>query len=142
VEIKYLMIRASHLDPLLRVLTDCRDGRLCTSELLVKLGGNRRMITQLVVELQQCGLIEKSVLRTGKGRPKHMLRTTALGEEFLSRYSELMRLPVQSNDNDLAKAIRQAEFARRLVEQNISPYARFQEVNRIVKHIAGTEQAR
>jgi len=136
------MIQASHLDSLLRLLIDCRDGRLCTSELLVKLGGNRGTIMQLVVELQQCGLIEKNVLRTGKGRPKHMLRTTALGEEFLSRYSELMRTPVQSNDNDLAKAIRQAEFARRLVKQNISPYARFQVVNRIVKHIASTEQAR
>jgi DNA-binding HxlR family transcriptional regulator len=142
VEIKSVMIRTPDLPSLLRLLAHCHEGKLCVSELLIRTGGNRRMILQLLAELQECGLLEKNVLRNGKGRPKHMLHTTALGEQFLSRYSELMRIPVQSNDNDLRKAIGQAEFARRLVEQNVSPYARFQEVNRIAKHIAGTEETR
>ncbi len=94
----------------------------------------------IVTELQQHGLLEKTVEGNRRGRPRHMLRTTALGEQFLARYDELTRVPLQSSDNDLRKAIRQAEAARRVVQQKISPYARFREVNKIVKHIASTAQ--
>ena len=125
-----------------RVLSACNGAGLCLSRLATELGGNRERTILLVTELQHHGLLQKTVERNRRGRPRHMLRTTALGEQFLARYDELMRIPLQSSDNDLRKAIRQAEAARRLEQQNISPYARFREVNKIVKHIASTAQTR
>jgi len=125
-----------------RVLSICNDTELCLSRLATQLRGNRERAILLVTDLQQCGLLERVVEKNGRGRPRHTLHAAALGHEFLTRYNELMRMPLQSSDNDLRKAVRQADAVRRLEQQNISPYARFREVNKIVKHIASTAQTR
>jgi hypothetical protein len=76
-----------------------------------------------------------------KGRPQHLLHTTALGEQFIEQYNRLLNLRLHINDNDIKKALRQSELTRRLIEQRINPYSRFQEVNEIARNIARTTQA-
>jgi hypothetical protein len=43
-----------------------------------------------------------------------------------------------SNDNDIRKAIHQADLAKSLEERGVSPYARFQELNQMARNIAKT----
>ena len=69
-----------------------------------------------------------------------MLRTTPLGEQFMEQYDRLLNLRLHCNENDIKKALHQAELARRLVEQGLSPYVRFQEVNELARNIASSAQ--
>lgn len=69
-----------------------------------------------------------------------MLRTTPLGEQFMEQYDRLLNLRLHCNENDIKKALHQADLARRLVEQGLSPYVRFQEVNELARNIASSAQ--
>ena len=69
-----------------------------------------------------------------------MLRTTPLGDQFMEQYDRLLNLRLHCNENDIKKALHQADLARRLVEQGLSPYVRFQEVNELARNIASSAQ--
>jgi len=69
-----------------------------------------------------------------------LLRTTPLGEQFMEQYDRLLNLRLHCNENDIKKALHQADLARRLVEQGLSPYVRFQEVNELARNIASSAQ--
>jgi hypothetical protein len=58
----------------------------------------------------------------------------------MEQYGRLLNLRLYSNDNDIKKAVRQADLARRLMEQQVSPYGRFQEVLDLARNIASTAQ--
>ena len=67
-----------------------------------------------------------------------MLRTTVLGEQYVREYRRLTDLRLFSNDNDIKKALHQADLAAKLDEQKISPYVRFQEINELARNIRRT----
>ena len=123
-----------------RALSLCNEAVLSVSQLAGKMGGNHAKMIDLIRELQTRGLLLRTTERRGKGRPLCLLHTTPLGQQFMEQYNRLLNLRLLSNDNDIKKALHQADLARRLLEQQISPYARFQEVNELARNIASTAQ--
>jgi DNA-binding PadR family transcriptional regulator len=94
---------------------------------------------ELIKELKARGLLLPETSRKrGVGRPRQYLRVTPIGKQFVLQYIRLRDLSLRSNENDIKKALHQSELTRRLVENGILPYARFQEVNELARNIAGT----
>jgi len=122
-----------------RILSYCLEADLSVSELVGKMGGSHDRTMALIKELEAGSLLLPEASREqGVGRPRQILRPTAIGKQFVREYNHLRALPLRSNENDIKKALHQAELARRLVESGISPYARFQEVNQLARNIAST----
>jgi predicted ArsR family transcriptional regulator len=112
---------------------------LSVSELVGKMGGSHDRTMELIGELKARGLLLPETSRKQSvGRPRQYLRATPIGKQFVREYDHLRDLSLRSNENDIKKALHQAELARRLVESGIPPYARFQEVNEIARNIAST----
>jgi len=128
------------LEPASRVLSLCNENALSVSQLSSKIGGNHARLIELARELQARALLNRTKVSRGRGRPRSLLRTTALGEQFVEEYDRLLNLRLHCNDNDIKKGLRQADLARRLLEQHVDPYARFQEVNELATNIARTAQ--
>ena len=123
-----------------RVLSLCRQVALSVSQLASEVGGNHEQVIELMKELRSRGLLRRTVEKRRHGRPAHLLRTTPLGEAFVEDYKRLMHMRLLCNPNDIQKALRQAELTQRLSEQ-VSVYARFQEVNELTRNIASATQA-
>ena len=123
-----------------RALSHCHETALSVSQLVDQMRGNHEKLINLLGELHTRGLLLKTKERRGKGRPQCLLRTTPLGEQFMEQYDRLLNLRLHCNENDIKKALHQAELARRLVEQGLSPYVRFQEVNELARNIASSAQ--
>jgi hypothetical protein len=121
-----------------KALSHCSETALSVSQFLGKMGGNHARAIELARELQARGLLLSSTERQNRGRPQCLLRTSPLGEQFMRDHARLLNLRLYSNDNDIKRALHQANLARKLIEQQISPYARFQEVNELARNIAGT----
>jgi DNA-binding PadR family transcriptional regulator len=95
----------------------------------------------LIKQLEQRSLLLPRISRNhGVGRPRKYLRTTPIGKQFITEYNHLADLSLRSNDNDLKKALHQAELTQRLVEMGLSPYTKFQEINEIARNIARTAE--
>ncbi len=113
------------------------------SELGKKMGGSHDRTMALIKELKACSLLLPEVARRqGVGRPRQILRATPIGKQFVREYNHLRDLPLRSNENDIKKALHQAELARRLVESGISPYARLEEINQLARNIASTAKVK
>lgn len=123
-----------------RALSHCHETALSVSQLVDQMRGNHEKLINLIGELHTRGLLLKTKERRGRGRPQCLLRTTPLGEQFMEQYDHLLNLRLHCNENDIKKALHQAELARRLVEQGLSPYVRFQEVNELARNIASSAQ--
>ncbi len=130
------------LDPELasRALSLCNPSALSVSQLANRMGGNHARLIDLIRALQARRLLLRTTERYGKGRPRHLLRTTSLGEQFIEEYHRLLNLRLHCNDNDIKRALDQADQARALTQQRIAPYARFHEVNELARNIASTAQ--
>ena len=123
-----------------RALSHCSEAVLSVSQLAEKMGGNHAKLIDLIRELQARGLLTRTTESRGRGRPLSLLSTTPLGEQFIEEYDRLLSLRLHCNDNDIKKALRQAHLARKLLEQQVSPYVRFQEVSELARNIASTAQ--
>ena len=123
-----------------RALSHCHETDLSVSQLVDQMRGNHEKLINLIGELHTRGLLLKTKERRGRGRPQCLLRTTPLGEQFMEQYDRLLNLRLHCNENDIKKALHQADLARRLVEQGLSPYVRFQEVNELARNIASSAQ--
>lgn len=127
------------IDLAARVLSCCVEADLSVSELVGRMGGSHDTTMALIKELEARSLLlPEPRRRRVVGRPRQCLRATPIGKEFVKQYDRLSSLSLRSNENDIKKALRQAELARRLVERGIPPYVRFQEVNEIARNIAST----
>lgn len=130
------------IDRAAMLLSYCSETALPVSELVRKAGRNHERIMALIRELEERGLLLLKISKDhSRGRPRHLLRPTPLGEQFVQEYRQLLNLPLHSNNNDIKKALYQADLAQRLVEQQISPYVRFQEINELARNITRTAQA-
>jgi predicted transcriptional regulator len=122
-----------------KLLTLCSDIALPVTQLAQRATGNHENTIALMHDLELCRLLQREkFVAHQRGRPRHMVRTSTLGKRFIHEYQYLLNLRLHANDNDIRKAIRQADLAQRLVEQGISPYARFQEINKLARNIART----
>jgi DNA-binding HxlR family transcriptional regulator len=125
------------------ILSYCNGADLSVSELTRKIGGNCENTMSQLKELKERSLLLSEILREQNvGRPKQLLRLTPIGKQFLRECERLRNLSLRSSDNDLRKALHQAELARRLVERGIYPYERFQEINELARNIASTAKAK
>ena len=125
------------------ILSYCNEADLSVSELTRKMGGHYENTMAQLKELKERSLLQSEILREQNvGRPKQLLRPTPIGKQFLRECERLRNLSLRSSDNDLRKALHQAELARKLVERGISPYERFQEINEIARNIASTAKAK
>lgn len=132
------------IDQAAAILSYCSGGEdaLTVSGLVNKTGWNHQKTSALIRELEERGLLLREIYREGnRGRPQHLLRPTALGEQFSRNYKQLLNLSLRSNRSDIKKALHQAHLAQRLVDQGISPYARFWEMNSLAWNIRRTAQA-
>lgn len=125
------------------ILSYCTETDLTVSELARKLGGSHDKMMALIKELKARSLLLQEISRKESvGRPRQYLRSTPIGKQFVREYRRLRDLALHSNDNDIRKALHQAELAQRLVEHGISPYARFQEINQLARNIASTAKVK
>jgi len=121
------------------LLSCCSEAPLPVSELVRRAAGNHENTIVLIRELKRGGLLLQEISHEhGRGRPRYMLRPTPLGRRFVQTHRQLLNLPLRSNHNDIEKALHQADLAQRLVDHQISPYARFQEINKLARNIART----
>ena len=126
-----------------KILSICDGSGLSVSEIAHKVGGNHGKVIETLNELHSRSLVQlRFEKRKSRGRPKHLVKTTPLGRQFVEEYGRLMGLRLQSRDSDIRKALHQADLAQELREHGISPYARFQEINEIARNIARTAQAK
>ena len=129
------------IDLAANILSYCSESELSVSDLIRKVSANHDKTMALIKQLEQRSLLLPRTSRNhGVGRPRKYLRTTPIGKQFITECNHLYDLSLRSNDNDLKKALHQAELAQRLVERGLSPYARFQEINEIARNIARTAE--
>jgi DNA-binding MarR family transcriptional regulator len=129
------------LDLAARILSSCSESTLTVSDLIRKVRGNHDKTMALIKQLEKRSLLLPEISRNyGMGRPRKYMRLTPIGRQFIAECNLLYDLSVRSNDNDIKKALHQAELAQKLVESGISPYARFQEINEIARNIARTAE--
>lgn len=129
------------IDRAATALSHCDEAVLSVSELASRMGGKHGNMIELFRELHARGLLLRITEKQSRGRPKHLLRTSPLGEQFVEQYHRLLDLRLFSNDNDIKKALHHAELTQMLEEHQISVYARFQEVTELASNIASTAQA-
>ena len=129
------------IDLAAKILSYCSESELAVSHLTRKVSGNHDKTMALIKQLEERSLLLPRISRNHSvGRPRKYLHTTPLGEQFIAECKRLYDLSLRSNDNDLKKALHQAELAQKLVESGLSPYARFQEINEIARNIARTAE--
>jgi predicted transcriptional regulator len=129
------------IDLAAKILSYCNESELAVSDLTRKVSGNHDKTMALIKQLEERRLLLPRISRNHSiGRPRKYLRTTPIGKQFITECNHLYDLSLRSNDNDLEKALHQAELAQRLVESGLSPYARFQEMNEIARNIARTAE--
>jgi DNA-binding MarR family transcriptional regulator len=88
----------------------------------------RKMNEEKLITLQ-----EGAHLR--RGRPKKNITCTSLGFEFLETYRRLETKPIRARKEDFDHAVKDAAYARRLVENGHSPFQIFMELNTIACNI-------
>ena len=127
------------IDHAATILSCCSETPLSVAELIRKVRANSDATIALIKELEERSLLLSETSRKHNvGRPRRIMRTSPIGELFVREYKHLQGLSLRSNDNDIRQALHQAELAQKLVEQGISPYERFQEVNELARNIAST----
>jgi len=88
------------------------------------------------------GLIKMEDRRSERGRPKKIVKPTALGHEFLEAYEKVKVKFLKARRIDLKHAVDDALYTRRLVERGHSTFALFMELNGIVCNIGVSTKAR
>jgi len=98
-----------------QLLDTIREESLGVREMARRFRKRPETIISLIREMENEGLLEtSSQLIQKKGRPKRILKPTALGEEY-------------------AKAKRDAEYVNRLIARGKNPYQAFAELNDLVR---------
>jgi predicted transcriptional regulator len=137
------VVRMLEVELAARILSYCSEAELSVSEVVRAIGGSHDKTMALIRELKERSLLLQEISREQTvGRPRQYLRSTPIGEQFVREYNSLRNLCLHSNENDIRKALHQAELTRRLVESGIPPYARFQEINQLARNIASTAKVK
>lgn len=109
---------------------------LCgVKEVVQKLDLRTSSTLSLLEKMSEEGLIRLENSHSKRGRPKKIIKPTALGYEFLEAFDKLKIKPLKAKRSDLKHAVDDALYARRLVEKGHSPFALFMELNNIARNI-------
>lgn len=95
----------------------------------------------LLEKMSEEGLINLENRHSERGRPRKIVKLTALGYEFLQAYEKLKAKSLKSRKSDLKHAADDALYTRRLAEKGHSPFALFMELNNIASNIKGSAKA-
>lgn len=102
-------------------------------ELVKKLHRRTQTVVSLIREMEEQGLIEKTMeKRENRGRPRYLIKPTSLGEDYLTTYESLELKLLRSRRSDLIKASRDAEYAMRLESRGLSPFQLCLELSSLV----------
>ena len=102
--------------------------------LMVKMKNSN--VVSLLRHMEQERLIEVHFAKgKKKGRPKKLVAVTALGNDFLDSYRKLNLKRLRSTKADLDRAVKDAQYARRLADRGHSPFEVFMELNAIASNI-------
>lgn len=116
-----------------RILKAVKHQPTGVKELAKKLNHRPETIITLIEEMEEHGLLEKKTeKRSSRGRPKHLIKPTTLGEDYITAYDTLESKPLRSRRTDLTHAAKNAEYADRLLERGLSPFSLALELNTIV----------
>lgn len=103
-------------------------------ELAKRLNHRPENIIALIEEMEEQGLIEKEIeKRKNQGRPRLLAKPTTLGEEYLIAFQTLESKLLRSRRTDLARAVKDAEYAKRLVTRKRSPFNLALELSALVR---------
>lgn len=117
-----------------QVLTIIKKNPVGVRELSKQMKRRTQTVVNVIKKMNATGLVEVKPDKTdARGRPKLLVRSTALGDDFLETYIRLRNKPLRSNRNDLVKAKRDAEYVKRLVARGVDPFQSFMELNRLVR---------
>ena len=93
-------------------------------------------VVALLRRMEQERLIEAQFAKSiKKGRPKKRVVATPLGKDFLDTYKKLNLKRLRSTKADLDRAVKDAQYARRLADRGHSTFEVFTELNSIVTNI-------
>lgn len=121
---------------LLDVVSPTRCGVKGVKDLIRMLNWRPSRVIALLKVMHQENLIDFHPVPPGRrGRPKKIVFGTPLGLEFLQVYRNLQMKPLRAREEDLARAVKDAYYAQRLVEYGHSPFRLFMELNTIVNNI-------
>jgi DNA-binding PadR family transcriptional regulator len=117
-----------------QLLDTIRKERLGIRETAKRFRKRPQAIISLIKEMENEGLLETYSDETrSRGRPKKMLKQTALGEDYLETFRRLKLKTLRANRNDLLKAKKDAEYVNRLIVRGKNPYQAFTELNDLVR---------
>jgi len=112
-------------------------------DLVHKLRWKTSTIVSLSKEMSEERLIEfQAVRHAGRGRPKKSIACTTLGLDFLETYRKLDLKRLRARKTDLERAVKDASYTQRLVENGHAPFELFMELNAIVCSIRDSSEAR
>ncbi len=108
------------------------------SELVASLRRRNEAVIQALSEMDERGLVERRVERGGgRGRPRVVVSSTALGEEYLDAYNRLSHIALKATPPGLRRAVADAEYASRLKARGLDPFQLFLELNEHVRSAKG-----
>ena len=109
------------------------------SELVASVHMRNKSVLEAVAEMEARGLVERRVTKgSGRGRPRVIVSSTALGEEYLKTHNRLGEIALKATPIALRRARGDAEYASRLRTRNLDPFQLFLELNEHVRSAKGS----
>ena len=117
-------------------------GAVGVRDLVHKLRWKTSTVVSLARKMNEEKLIEfQAVWHAGRGRPKKGIVCTVLGLDFLETYRKLDLKGLRARKADLKRAVEDAVYTQRLVENGHVPFELFMELNAIVCSIRDSSEA-
>lgn len=108
------------------------------SELVASLRRRNEAVIHALSEMGERGLVERRVERGGgRGRPRVVVSSTSLGEDYLDAYDRLSNIALKATPTGLRRAVADAEYASRLKVRGLDPFQLFLELNEHVRSAKG-----
>jgi DNA-binding MarR family transcriptional regulator len=124
------------LDQRAQILTAVASATCGVRDLAQTLKWKTSNVVSLLKKMNEEQLVEfQQAPHSKRGRPKKRVACTPLGFAFLSKYNKLKMTPLKARKNDLERAVKDAEYASRLVANGHAPFKIFMELNRIARNI-------
>jgi len=130
------------IDAEARILKMANSSLRGVREVAQKLNMRTSSALLLLEKMSEEGLINLEKRHSERGRPRKIVKPTALGCEFLETYERLKIKPLKAQKADLEHAVDDALYAKRLVERGHSPFELFMELNNIARNIKVSAKTR
>lgn len=110
-------------------------------EIIEKLKLRSSDVISLIEKMEEERLIDLQYARKHRqGRPKKIITCTSLGIDYLQTYKRLKTKPLRARKEDLERAVKDAQYTKRLIANGHSAYELFMELNTIASNIKITSK--